>query len=228
MNGALTDKPAPATRHRRSSLPLLVGLLLLPLLLAGCSSRQPEELRSVQSGVTVSVITPDFFGIGEDLAGQLVGNSRLGGRPAGTRLILTSVVDLDNLGQTSRFGRTLSESLSTQLFRRGFEVEEVRKADSLIIREPGGELVLSRDVADLAREYEAHAVVAGTYSLTPQTVIVNLRLLDAASRAVLSVAGMEIQRSPAINHMLAAGTAGLAGPGRGGVLQDSGLSGYER
>ncbi|WP_218914993.1 FlgO family outer membrane protein [Desulfurivibrio alkaliphilus] len=180
----------------------------------------------MHTGATISVISPDFFGISEDLAGQLVGNYRRGGQPGGTRLILTSLVDLDNLDNSSRFGRTLSESLATQLFRRGFAVEEVRKAEALIFRDPGGELVLSRDVSRLARAHEAHAVVAGTYSLTRQTVIVNLRLVDAASRTVLSVAGMEIQRSPAIDHLLQEGTT--MGRHRVEGLQDVGLSGYER
>ncbi|MDF1615186.1 FlgO family outer membrane protein [Desulfurivibrio dismutans] len=204
---------------------LFLAVLLLGLSACGFRSSEPEP-RPVQTGATISVISPDFFGIGEELAGQLVGNYRHSGQPGRTKLILTSLVDLDNLDNSSRFGRTVSESLATQLFRHGFAVEEVRKADSLIFRDPGGELVLSRDVGRLARAHEAHAVVAGTYSLTRQTVIVNLRLLDATSHSVLSVAGMEIQRSPAIDHLLQEGT--VMGRSRHEGLQDSGLSGYER
>jgi len=201
----------------RILLPLVALMLLAPL--GGCAEK-PREMRP-GTGATISVITPDFFGIGEDLATQLVGNFRAGGTlPAGTRLIFTTLVDLDDLGESSRFGRTASEALATQLFRHGFEVEELRKAEVIMVRDPAGELVLSRDISRLAREHAAHAVVAGTYSLTPTTVIVNVRLLDAASRSVLSVAGIEIQRSRAINSMLAAGL----GPG----LRDGGLSGYER
>ncbi|TBV79650.1 MAG: hypothetical protein EYX74_06715 [Desulfobulbaceae bacterium] len=192
----------------------MVGLLLLPGLSA-CAKGQPT-----QAGVTIPRDNPDFFGIGDDLARQLISNYRHGSRPDGIRLILTTLVSLDNLGETNRFGRTVSETLATQLFRRGFAVEEVRKAAVLMIKEPEGELVLSRDVSRLAQQHQAHAVVAGTYALTPQTVIINLRLLDAASHSVLSVAGLKVQRSAAINHMLAAdSTAGF---------MDSALSGYER
>ncbi len=209
---------------RRRIFCLLALSAFLGLGLGGCAER-PRAVAPV--GATVSVITPDFFGIGEDLALQLLGNRRSGGRPAGTRLILTSLVDLDNLGTTSRFGRTVSEALATQLFRHGFEVEEIRKASAIMVRDPAGELVLSRDISRLALEQAAHAVVAGTYSQTPNTVIVNVRLLDAASQRVLSVAGMEIQRSAAVNNMLAAVSspgAGAAGSG----LRDAELSGYER
>jgi hypothetical protein len=62
------------------------------------------------------------------------------------------------------------------------------------------------------------SIVTGTYSLTPTTVIVNVRLLDAGSQEVLSVAGMELQRSHNINYLLAGD----------GALVDGRLSAYER
>lgn len=199
--------------NRQGRVTLAAALLLLGLLLGGCAPK-------VQTGGTASVVTPDFFGLGNDIASQLVANYRPGGRPQGVRVLLATVVELDDLYATSRFGRTLTESLATQLFRHGLEVEEVRKTAELMIKDPGGELVLSREVAKLAGQHQVNAVVAGTYSLTPKTVIVNIRMLDAASQAVLSVAGVEIQRSAAINHLL------IASSGQG--LQDGGLSARER
>jgi len=178
------------------------------LLLTGCGPK-------VRTGATASVVTPDFFGIGEELALQLTS----GQRGSGQRLILTTIVDLDNLYATSRFGRTLTEALSTSLFRHGFGVVEVRKSAELLIRDNSGELILSRDAALLASQQQAAAILTGTYSLTPVTVILNLKLLDAASQQVLSVAGLELQRSNSINHLLAMGAGGA------GEVK---LSGYER
>lgn len=179
------------------------------LLLAGCGPK-------VRTGGTASVVTPDFFGIGEELALQLTSGMR--GSGGGQRLILTTIVDLDNLYATTRFGRTLTEALSTSLFRHGFGVVEVRKSAELLIRDNSGELMLTRDAGLLARQQQAAAILTGTYSLTPGTVILNLKLLDAASQQVLSVAGLELQRSNSINHLLAMGAGG-------GEVK---LSGYER
>ncbi|MFA7383199.1 MAG: FlgO family outer membrane protein [Desulfurivibrionaceae bacterium] len=180
------------------------------LLLAGCAPK-------ANIGGTASVVTPDFFGVGEELALQLTSGMR--GAGGGQRLILTTVVDLDNLYATTRFGRTLTEALSTSLFRHGFGVVEIRKSAELFIRDNQGELMLTRDAKLLAKQQQVAAILTGTYSLTPTTVILNLRLLDAGSQQVLSVAGIELQRSRNINHLLAAG---------GGGLGDAFLSGRER
>jgi TolB-like protein len=188
-----------------------VSLLLgWALLLAGC-------VPPATTGGTASVVTPDFFGVGEELALQLTSGMR--GARGGQRLILTTVVDLDNLYATTRFGRTLTEALSTSLFRHGFGVVEIRKSAELLIRDNRGELMLTRDAKLLAKQQQAAAILTGTYSLTPTTVILNLRLLDAGSQQVLSVAGLELQRSRNINHLLAAG---------GGALGDAQLSAKER
>ncbi|MEW6220466.1 MAG: FlgO family outer membrane protein [Thermodesulfobacteriota bacterium] len=181
------------------------GLALAALLLwlGGCLFGPDQRL-----GGTVSVASPDFFGIGEDLAGQLAGS--LGSQGQGCRLVLTTFVDIDDLYVSSRFGRALTESVATRLFHRGFKVVEVRKSSELLVKDRTGELTLTRDTALLAESHQASAILAGTYALTPGSVIVNARLLDAGSQDVLAVAGMEIQRSEAINALLAS-ARGLAG-----------------
>jgi len=188
----------------------LVLLLVCAVSLAGCAPK-------VTTGGTASVITPDFFGVGEELALQLT--SGLRGAGGGQRLLLTTVVDLDNLYEPTRFGRTLTEALSTSLFRHGFGVVEVRKSAELLIRDNRGELMLTRDARLLAKQQQAGAVLTGTYALTPQTVIINLKLIEAGSQEVLSVAGLELQRSRSINHLLVAG---------GGAMGDALLSARER
>ncbi|MEW6501784.1 MAG: FlgO family outer membrane protein [Thermodesulfobacteriota bacterium] len=198
-------------RHGKILRQWSLGLALLLALPTGCAP-------TVHTGGTASVVTPDFFGLGEEVAQQLARDFPHG-RATGMRLMLTTMVEVDDLSATSRFGRTMSESLATRLFRHGFGVVEIRKASEVLVKNNSGELMLTRDAKLLAKEQRVHGIVVGTYSLTPQSVIVNVRILDAASQDVLSVAGVEIQRSANINHLLAASAAGL---------QDAGLSARER
>ncbi len=181
----------------------------LLVLLSSCSAPR--------TGGTLSVASPEFFGFAEDLADQLVENNRTGGG-AGQRLILTSFVNLDDLYETSGFGRALTESLSNALFRRGFQVAEIRKSSGLYIKRKGGELVLTRDAGLIAEQEDAQALSIGTYSLTPSTVIVNVKLVATESSDVLSVGWLEIQRSRNINYLLADRSGLVTGP----------LSAYER
>ena len=125
---------------------------------------------------------------------------------------------LDDLYKTSGFGRALAEALSTSLFKQGFRVAEVRKAPGLYVKSKSGELTLTRDASLLAQQEKVQAIVAGTYSLTPTTVIINVKLLDASTSEVMSVAALEVQRSRNINYLLMEDGGGQLGP----------LSAYER
>lgn len=169
--------------------------------IAGCSSRENRF------GGTVSVVTPDFFGIGEDITVQLESNLRqpLG---KGRRLIVATMVNLDDLYQTSSFGRALTEAISTRLFQRGFGVVEIRKSSEILMKDTSGELVLTRDVTLLSGEEETEGIVVGTYTLTPNSVLVNVKMLEATGREVLSAAGIEIQRTANINFLLSRNAGG--------------------
>ena len=189
------------------------GVLLL-ILLAACSRGGSA---GIPKSTTVSVLTPDFFGIGEEVAAQLTDNLRVS-LGLEQRIIMATVVDIDDLYHTNRFGRTLSEAVSTRLFKRGFGVVEIRKSGNIFVKDRKGELVLTRDASLLAASHDADAVIVGIYSLTPQTVIVNMKLISSDSSEVLSVAGIEIQRTRSIDHMLS-----QSAPGRGVTV-----SAYER
>ncbi len=191
---------------------MLVRLAVLALALGALSG-----CGTVKSGGTASIKTPDFFGIADGLAVQLKQNSKYT-LSSNRRLLLTTVVNIDDFYQTSRFGRTLTDALAGRLFRNGFGIVEIRKASHLMVREGSGELMLTRDTTLMAEEQNIEAVVVGTYSLTPNSVIVSLRMIEPETREVLSVADMEIQRSGNINHLLYSNTATGGGE----------LSAYER
>ncbi|MCB2182840.1 MAG: hypothetical protein KQH63_12475 [Desulfobulbaceae bacterium] len=191
----------------RIQLIYILGALIL--LLSGCSASR--------HGGTLSVASPDFFGFGEELAQQLVVNRRPG-VGQNERLILTTFVNLDDLYETSGFGRTLAESLSGSLFKRGYGMAEIRKGPGLYVKSKSGELTLTRDASLIAQKEQVQGIVVGTYSLTPTTVIVNARMLEAGSAEVLSVASLELERSRNINYLLLDRSGAMTGA----------LSAYER
>ncbi|MBC8318385.1 MAG: hypothetical protein H8E41_10810 [Desulfobulbaceae bacterium] len=193
---------------------ILAGCMALCLLagglfISGCAGTGAKN--------DFTAIAPDFFVFGDTLADQLVANKRSSATRE-ERLILTTFVSLDDLYHTSGFGRALTESLSTALFQKGFRVAEIRKAPGLYVKAGGGELTLTRDISLIAQQQEVQAIIAGTYSLTPTTVVINAKMLAAESEEVLSVARLEIERSSNINYLLSERKGLVVGP----------LSAYER
>ncbi len=145
--------------------------------------------------------SPTIFTLAQDLAIQLRTNLRegeIGDWPC----LITSLANIDDLKQSSRFGRVLSEALGSEIFRQGGKVKEVRSAKAIFVVPQTGELMLSRDVKQLARDINARAVIVGTYSIGAYSVIVNFKMIDLYSSNILSVATSEIARTKTIDSLL--------------------------
>jgi len=69
---------------------------------------------------------------------------------------------------------------------------------------PSGEFVLSRDPAQLIANFGAHNVLTGTYAVTSDGVLVNLRIVDFQTREVISTAQTRIPLDPFTVSLLAA------------------------
>ena len=148
-------------------------------LLAGCSSAPVGP--SFQSARSSELVAANF-----DAADQLL---VLAQRPLDNQstLIVTTLANLDDLNQTSSLGRLISEHLATRLTQRGLNVAELRLTSKVYVRaSTGGEMMLSRDVREIAANYSAQAVVVGTYSLASDYVYINLKLIESGQNRVIA------------------------------------------
>ncbi|MFP3983792.1 MAG: FlgO family outer membrane protein [Desulfurivibrionaceae bacterium] len=176
------------------NLPGILSVLLISVaLLISCSTLE-EEPRLGRNN-------ENFFGFSKIIADELLA-SGTGDLNKNGPIILTSFVNLNDLYQTSGFGRSMTEALSTELFQQGYKTLEIRKTPKIYVKNGKGELSLSRDASLLARQHNARAILTGTYSLTPTTVILNVKILSAFSRDVLSAAALEIKRTDNIDYLL--------------------------
>ena len=102
-------------------------------------------------------------------------------------LIVTTLANLDDLGQTSGLGRLISEHIATRFTQRGLNVAELRLASKVSVRqEPASEMMLSRDVREIAASHEAQAVMVGTFSIGHGFVYVNIKLIEAGKNRVIA------------------------------------------
>ncbi|WP_420265988.1 FlgO family outer membrane protein [Candidatus Magnetominusculus dajiuhuensis] len=130
------------------------------------------------------------------------------------KIIVTTFVDINNLNQTSMFGRLIAEEILSQLRMKDYRVTDVREMKSIVMSNKVGELYLSRsglpqpgnkiDITPKSFnfDYTNSLIVAGTYQVEPCEVFVNVRLISPEQAEVVSVASVKIPRTKLIKYLL--------------------------
>ncbi len=101
-------------------------------------------------------------------------------------ILVATLVNIDALNQSSRFGRLVSEQVATRLTQRGFSVVEMKLRSNVYIREGAGELMLSRDVRDLTKSHNSQIVVVGNYAVAAGYIYLTLKAVTVADNKVIS------------------------------------------
>lgn len=118
-------------------------------------------------------------------------------------IIVTTFVDLKKLYRTSSLGRYVAEQLLTEMGQRRYDVVELRKSRAVMVREPGGEYGLSRDPAEIVQSVRAGAMLAGTYTVAGEGIIINARIIDNRSARLLASATAILPRNRLTGELLA-------------------------
>lgn len=121
----------------------------------------------------------------------LLSNSRTP-LPSDTAFLVASLVNIDALEQSSTFGRTISEYITSRLVWHGFTTSEIKLRQALFIKQRSGEFLLSRDVKTLGQQYNAKALIVGTYSIGEYMVYISLRLVEAENNIILATSEFEV------------------------------------
>jgi len=102
-------------------------------------------------------------------------------------LIIATVVNIDNLDQSSTLGRLTSEHVSARFTKAGYRMIELKYRNSIYVKRSQGELMLTREIKELAHSHDAQAVIVGTYGQSDDFVYVNLKVIQPATNIVLAV-----------------------------------------
>ena len=157
--------------NAQKSLPALVLALLAVGPLSGCSGYYYGE----KYGSTLG------WAQGTDLVGSsyAAADALLLRAPLDVRapVLVATLVDLDHLEQSSRFGRVVSEQIASRLVQRGLPVPELRLRSRVALSPREGQLLLSRELREVSAAHAAQAVVVGTYAVAGRQVYVSLKLV---------------------------------------------------
>lgn len=110
-------------------------------------------------------------------------------------IVVASLVNVDDLSQSSSFGRMVSEQIAARLAEREIPVKELKLRNSLYMSRTGGEFLLSREVKDLTTDLKAEIVIVGTYAIMGPDVMVTLKAVNVNDNTVVTGHTYTVSRS---------------------------------
>jgi TolB-like protein len=144
----------------------------------GCAAQQTRHEAYYGPGNLVAV--------GYTLADRLAENASQSIDPS-EPLIVASFVNVNNLEESSSFGRIMAEQIISRFVQRGQKVIELKlRQNSVFIREGQGEFMLSRDIREISKTYSASAVVVGTYADGGDRLYVSARIVRPTDNVIIS------------------------------------------
>ena len=164
----------------RSLLFVLSGVMAFAL--AGCSNSPSTRLEPTWEQAASNPLVPANYKAADALLDQVKFIL-----PKGQPLIAATVVSIDALDRSSTLGRLISEQVAGRFTQAGYQMVEMKFRNSVYVKQSQGELMLTREIKDLAKSHDAQAVIVGTYGQSDDYVFVNLKVIQPASNIVLAV-----------------------------------------
>ena len=189
--------------NKPRSLALLGALAGAALLSTGCSQFQtqpPQPLR-VEPTYADAARAP-LLQSSRDAIGQLVERLDTSITGPGPVLVAT-VVNVNDMSMSSPLGRTLSEQYASAMARAGFDVKEIKLRGDIFVKEGAGELLLSRELKDIARNHNASMVVVGTFSPAAHYTYISLKLVRTEDSRIIRAHDYALPNDRDINRLLA-------------------------
>ena len=150
--------------------------------LAGCA-KQPAPAAYQAPTYTDAALNP-FITSSRSAVDALVQGmdmAQLGQTP----VLVATMVNVNDLSRSAPLGRTLSEIYASRLSTHGFNVIEMKLRGNVYVREGTGELLLSREIRDIASNHNAGLVLVGTFSAATQYTYVSMKLVRTADSRII-------------------------------------------
>lgn len=171
----------------------LIFLIMLLTFMSGCTKSESLE-----------VINPaeNYFIKSNYMAANRLLNLAKDKLPAGSSIIMATVVNIDTIEKSSTLGRTISDQISTCFVQSGMKMIEVKFRDNIYVKQNEGELALTREIGKIAQNHNANAVIVGTYAISDKSVFINLRIIDPITNITLAATDYALPMSSDMKVML--------------------------
>jgi len=104
----------------------------------------------------------------------------------GAPFVVATLVNIDQLEQSSTLGRLISEQVASRMTQLGFSVLELKVRNGVYMKRNEGELLLTREIKEVASTHNAQAVIVGTYAESATLVHVNLKVVNPSTNVIIA------------------------------------------
>jgi hypothetical protein len=118
------------------------------------------------------------------------------------RILVATLVDINDVDRTTMFGRQSAEFLAARLTQRDQDVIHATVREDRMIVKGDGQFLLSREVKNLAADYNAKSVLVGTYGVVQDVVYVSLKLVSTIDDSTLAATDFTVPRGKVVDQML--------------------------
>lgn len=178
--------------HRRLFLATIIACGL-----SACAS-QDQPLRLAPARIRPATdITASSYAAADALMSQVKDNLQ-----RETPIIVATVVNLNRLDESSPLGRLIAEQVGGRFTQAGHRIIEVKLRHQLYLKRNEGELVLTREVRDLARQHHARAIVTGTYADSADRIFVNLKMIEFDTNVVMAAFDYQMDKDMLVRSLL--------------------------
>jgi hypothetical protein len=191
---------------RQAGLALCV--VILAGVMGGCSgpqcivvmdSKTPKHdadlIKSVQNAVDGVVLRPNPGCVKRDDC---------------ARVLVATPVNLDNLRETSTFGRLVGEIVAGRMAHWKYTVVDMNIRQGAVKMMPDGALSLSRDVRELATNYDAALVLVSTYTVALDKVYLSLKLVSIEQNGIIGAVDIAVPKGPRTVALLGGSSESVA------------------
>ena len=120
-------------------------------------------------------------------------------------LLVASFVNLDDLKESSTFGKMVSEQISSRFKQLGYTAIEMKLRATIFIKEGSGEFLLSRELSEISTKHRAQAVVVGNYAAAADRVYLTARVINVTDSRILASYDYNIPMTRDVFKMLLKG-----------------------
>jgi len=122
--------------------------------------------------------------------------------PKDSIILVSTLLNVKNLKETSAFGRIISNQIATSLHDSGYQIIGMDLPADLFMMKDDGELQLSENDKVRLKQYKSVIIVGGVYAPGKQNTYVTLRAVDRFTKQVIASTDFSVALGPDVKLLL--------------------------